>query len=111
VEPVVRYDDPAGLLPSQAEHSACGTPEMNLWFSVLAQALEDAAGHPANIGGARSARRARADRLTGAAREWIASNANRSRSFRWCCEIFELDADCIRATLKAGLPIHFDCEM
>jgi hypothetical protein len=101
--------DAAGLLPSQAEHSACGSPEKTLWFAVLAQALEDASGAPHGMnGGNASARQARADRIIMAARAWVSSNANRLGTFRWTCEIFELDADLVRARLRAGLPIHFD---
>jgi len=109
VEPLTH--DAAGLLPSQAEHSACDTPERALWFAVFAQGLQDASGHPVDIGGTASARHARADRLIVAARAWVASNANRPRSFRWCCEIFELDADLVRARLRTGLPITFDRDM
>jgi hypothetical protein len=81
--------DAAGLLPSQVEHSACGVPEKGLWFTVLCQALQDASGHPAYIGGTGSARRARVDRLAASARKWVTGNANRLGTFRWCCEIFE----------------------
>ena len=103
--------DAAGLLPSQVEHSACGTPEKGLWFTVLCQALQDASGHPAYIGGARSARRARVGRLTASAHKWVVSNANRLGTFRWCCEIFELDADLVRARLKTGSQISFGEEL
>ncbi len=104
--------DPAGLLPSQAEHSARDTPERSLWFSVLCQGLQDASGAPHDVTGCSPAtRRARGDRLTVAARAWVASNASRPRSFRWCCEIFELDADLVRARLKAGEAISFDREI
>jgi hypothetical protein len=103
--------DAAGLLPSQAEHSACGTPEMNPWFSVLCQSLQDASGHPVDIGGTASARHARAERLVASARKWVASNASRVGTFRWCAEIFELDPDLVRARLRAGLPITFDRDM
>jgi hypothetical protein len=104
--------DPAGLLPVQAEHSACDTPEKSLWFAILSQGLEDASGAPRDVTGCSPAsRHARADRLTAAARKWVASNASRPRSFRWLCEIFGLDADLVRARLKAGLPITFDRDM
>jgi hypothetical protein len=110
VEPLTH--DAAGLLPSQAEHSACDTPEMSLWFSVLAQALQDASGAPRDVtGDSPSSRHARAERLTVAARAWVSSNASRPGTFRWICEIFELDADLVRARLKAGLPITFDRDM
>ena len=106
MEPVVRYDDPAGLLPSQAEHSSRDTPERALWFSVLCQALQDASGAPRDVtGDSPPSRHARADRLTVAARAWVASNASRPGTFRWCCETFELDADLVRARLKAALSI------
>jgi hypothetical protein len=82
VEPVIRYDDPAGQLPTQCERSRRDTPEMCLCFIVLCQALEDAAGAPRDLAGCSpSSRRARASRLTTAARAWIASNANCPRSF------------------------------
>jgi hypothetical protein len=103
--------DAAGLLPSQAEHSACSTPEKALWFSVLCQSLQDASGHPVDIGGTASARPARAERLIVAARAWVSSNANRLGTFRWCCEIFGIDPDCVRTRLRTGLPITFDRDM
>jgi hypothetical protein len=103
--------DAAGLLPSQVEHSACGVPEKGLWFTVLCQALQDASGHPAYIGGTGSARRARVDRLAASARKWVTGNANRLGTFRWCCEIFELDADLVRARLKTGSQISFGEEL
>jgi hypothetical protein len=104
VEPI-RYDDPAGQLPAQCDRSRRDTPEMRLWFRVLCQALEDACGAPRDCA---PSRRVRAHRLTTAARAWVDSNANRPGSFRWCCEIFELDVDMVRARLKAGRPITFD---
>ena len=101
--------DAAGLLPSQAERSSRDTPEKALWFAILVQALQDASGAPHDVAGCSPAsRHARADRLTVAARAWVASNASRPRSFRWICEIFEIDPDLVRARLKTGLPITFD---
>jgi len=109
VEPLTYHA--AGLLPSQAERSSRDTPERSLWFSVLAQALQDASGAPHGTYGSPSERRRRGDRLTAAAHRWVASNASRPGTFRWCCEIFELDADLVRTRLRATLPITFDRDM
>jgi hypothetical protein len=81
---------------------------LSLWFAVLAQALTDASGTPHSLAAYSSrSRLTRADRLFIEARQWVANNACHVGTFRWCCEIFELDPDLVRQSLKTGTPIHF----
>jgi len=79
------------LLPSQAlEHAPALAPTQALWFAVLGDALRDlryAAG---------TARRLDAE-------AWFSSAQTTLGSFRWLCDVFDVDADRFRARVWTKL--------
>lgn len=80
-------------------------PCLHLWADVFRVALADARGDGIRPTGLTLERWELHRRILreGAAR-WFATDDRLPGSFLWCCSLFNLDAERVRAQLRAGAP-------
>ena len=97
-----------GIMPSQWAdvHRSIGgfTSERRLWATAFELAIEDwrRSEHAVRLSGLNSVAVGRTARVRAELEVWFASDETCPRSFRWYCDVLNLDCGALRARLASG---------